>query len=148
MFEIIIVYLIDKIRQCLPGFSNRLDHVTSLVLDLEVNLDRMYENAIDGEHLPHLHSSTFAFIEILESGDWGWRAKAGMQPKSRFNEMEIKLTLDREQNCWKTVTLSGLGKGTEIWTHAIPTGENQIKVVVDFFVPKLPSFLKAVFAPR
>jgi len=62
--------------------------------------------------------------------------------------MEIQLTLDREQNCWKTVTLSGLGKGTEIWTHAIPTGENQIKVVVDFFVPKLPSFLKAVFAPR
>ena len=56
------------------------------------------------------------------------------------------LRVDIDKNRWITKTLSGLGKGTEIWTHAIPIGENKIKVIVDFYVPKLPALLKAKFA--
>jgi len=106
----------------------------------------MYENAIDWEHLPFLHSSTFSEIEVIESGDWGWKANVYLTPKSRFNRMTLELRLDRSKNRWITKTLSGFGKGTEIWTHAIPIGDDKIKVIVDFFVPKLPSFLKAQYA--
>ncbi len=65
-----------------------------------------------------------------------------------MNAMVLELRLDREKNRWITRTLSGLGKGTEIWTHAIPLGENKIKVIVDFYVPKLPSFLKPLYAKQ
>lgn len=141
-------WFIDWIRRLIPSFVNRLAHVSNYTRELPINLDRMYENAIDWEHLPWLHSSTFADIEVVESGNWGWKAKAWMHPKSSFTSMVLELRLDRNKNRWITKTLSGLGKGTEIWTHAIPLDENKIKVVVDFYVPKLPSFLKKEFGMR
>jgi nitrite reductase/ring-hydroxylating ferredoxin subunit len=42
--------------------------------------------------------------------------------------------------------LRGLGKGTQIVTHALPLAEDRIKVVVDFYVPKLPGFLHSLYA--
>ena len=139
-------YLLDKFRQLRPTLSNRLCHVASYTRELPVSLERMYENAVDGEHLPFLHSSTFSFITITASGAWGWRAKSALQPASFFNRMEFELTLDREKNRWVTRTLSGLGKGTEVWTHAIPLEKNKIKVIVDFYIPKLPRALKDFYA--
>ena len=38
--------------------DSRLDHVGSYRRRLPVSLDRMYENALDWQHLPHLHSSS------------------------------------------------------------------------------------------
>ena len=139
-------YLVDLIRRITPSFGNQLAHVTTYTRELPINLDRMYENAIDWEHLPFLHSSTFSEIAVIESGDWGWKAKAFLTPKSRFNSMTLELRLDKSKNRWITKTLAGFGKGTEIWTHAIPIDNNKIKVIVDFYVPKLPSFLKAKYA--
>lgn len=139
-------FLLDVVRRFSFSFGNQLAHVTTYTRELPINLDRMYENAIDWEHLPFLHSSSFSHIEVIESGDWGWKAKANLTPKSRFNSMVLELRLDKSKNRWITKTLSGLGKGTEIWTHAIPIGENKIKVIVDFYVPKLPSFLKEKYA--
>ncbi|MCG8672551.1 MAG: Rieske (2Fe-2S) protein [Pseudomonadales bacterium] len=146
MNEALLNYLLDKLRRFGVSSSNQLSHVTTYTRELPISLDRMYENAIDGEHLPYLHSSTFSYIDILESGPWGWRAKAGLHPRSKLTDMEIKLVLNKDEFCWKTTTLSGLGKGTEIWTHAIPLGENRIKVIVDFYVPKLPAILKDFYA--
>jgi len=139
-------FLVDLIRRITPSFGNRLSHVTTYTRELPINLERMYENAIDWEHLPFLHSSTFSEIEVLESGDWGWKAKAFLAPKSRFNSMTLELRLDKAKNRWITKTLEGFGKGTEIWTHAIPIGKNKIKVIVDFYVPKLANALKAKYA--
>lgn len=148
MIMVIITYLIDWIRRLSLGFRTKTSHVATYTRELPVNLDRMYENAIDWEHLPWLHSDTFSHIEVIESGNWGWKAKANTQPKSFMTAMELELRLDRTKNRWITTTLSGLGKGTEIWTHAIPLGENKIKVIVDFYVPKLPFFLKKSYAAR
>ncbi|MEO1652337.1 MAG: Rieske 2Fe-2S domain-containing protein [Bacteroidota bacterium] len=139
-------YFIDLLRQFLPSFGNRLAHVATYTRELPINLDRMYENALDWEHLPFLHRSTFSYIEKTEAGAWGWRARAALHPKSFTTSMRLELTLDREKNRWITKTRGGLGKGTEIWTHAIPLGENKIKVIVDFYVPKLPAFLKKMYA--
>lgn len=135
-------FIFDLIRRSLISFRNSPPHVVTYTRELPISLERMYENAIDWEHLPWLHSSTFSHIEVLESGDWGWRAKANLHPKSWLTSMIIELKLDREKNRWITTTLSGVGKGTEIWTHAIPIEENKIKVIVDFYVPKLPKFLR------
>ena len=145
MNEVLFNYLIDKLRRFYWSPFNRLSHVGTYTREIPVSLERMYENALDGEHLPFLHSSSFSYVDILESGAWGWRARAGLQPRSALTDMEIKLVLNRDEYCWKTVTLAGLGKGTEIWTHAIPLAEHRIKVVVDFYVPKVPPFLVSLY---
>jgi nitrite reductase/ring-hydroxylating ferredoxin subunit len=141
----LISFLIDCLRRFSPSLSQSLPHIATYTRELPVSLERMYENAIDGEHLPWLHSSSFSHIQILEQGDWGWRAKANLTPKSWFNSMHLELRLDRDKNRWITRTLGGLGMGTEIWTHAIPMGKVQIKVIVDFYVPKLPRFLHGFY---
>lgn len=139
-------YLIDFLRRWLPSFGGYLRHVGSYQRDMPVTVSRMFENALDYEHLPWLHSSTFADLTVIESGDWGWRAVAHLVPKSRLTRMELELRLDRDKNRWVTRTVGGLGKGTEIWTVAIPQGDQGIRVVVDFFVPKLPRFLFGFYA--
>lgn len=142
----LITYIIDLIRRVLFSFSNQPCHVATYTRELPISLERMYENAIDGEHLPYLHRDSFSELTILESGNWGWHAKGHLAPKSFMNFMELELRLDRDKHRWITRTLSGLGKGSEIWTHAIPLEDNKIKVIVDFYVPKLPRFLKSMFA--
>ena len=139
-------WFIDLIRKITPSFSSSLCHVSTYTRELPINLDRMYENAIDWEHLPWLHSATFSHVEMLEAGDWGWKIKAALTPKSVFNTMTLELRLDRTKNRWITKTLSGYGKGTEIWTHAIPIADNKIKVIVDFYIPKIPKVLKPMYA--
>ena len=141
----VLTYIFDWLRKLLVAFRNQLPHVVTYTRELPISLERMYENALDWEHLPWLHSSTFSHLEVLDSGDWGWRAKAFMHPKSFLTYMIVELRLDREKNRWITKTHKGLGKGTEIWTHAIPLGENKIKVIVDFYVPKLPFGVLTLF---
>jgi len=144
----IITYLVDWIRRLLPSFGNRMPHVATYTRELPISLKRMYENATDGEHLPWLHSDSFSDLTIVDSGKWGWHGKGHLQPRSFMTYMELKLTLDREKSRWITKTLAGLGKGSEIWTHAIPLEENKIKVIVDFYVPKLPRFLHKMYADQ
>ena len=40
----------------------------------------MIENALDWEHLPHLHSDSFTSIDCIEAGKWGWRASTRLAP--------------------------------------------------------------------
>src|SRR5215472_6949851 len=102
---------------------------------LPVSLERLYENAIDWAHLPYVHSSTFAQIDCLESGDWGFRARVWQRARKDGQSLVIELRLDRDCRRWITRTLEGPGHGTEIWTHAFPLGERRTDVMVDFFVP-------------
>mgnify|MGYP005992747547 CR=1 FL=1 len=144
----LIQFLFDWLRRLRPTWSNELTHVTSFTKELNVSLERMYENAIDGAHLPHLHQSSFSELTVIDEGTWGWRARGHLAPKSPFNGMLLELRLDRDKHRWITKTLSGLGAGTEIWTHAIPLGDRKIKVIVDFYIPKLPKFLHSMYAQR
>jgi len=146
--EAVALFLLDRFRQHRITFSNELAHVASYVRELPISLERMYENTIDGEHLPYLHSASFSDMNILDSGNWGWRATLNQVPRSPVLSMEVCLTLDRERQCWKTKTTRGFGKGSEVWTHAIALSEHRTKVVVDFYVPKLPNFLKPMYAKK
>jgi nitrite reductase/ring-hydroxylating ferredoxin subunit len=142
---IFFTYILDWLRKLRPVMTASLPHVASYTRELPISLTRMYENAIDFEHLPWLHSTSFSHLEILDKGDWGWRAKGNFAPKSFMNGMELELRLDREKNRWITRTTGGLGKGTEVWTHAFELEENKIKIVVDFYIPKLPVFMKSLY---
>ena len=58
----------------LPG--SRVEHAGTYKRTLPVSLERMYENALDWEHLPHLHASSFSSLQCLDAGAWGWRASS------------------------------------------------------------------------
>ncbi len=119
-----------EIIQAFP--SSQLPHVGTYRRVLPVSLVRMYENTLDWEHLPHVHESSFAAIECLDAGPWGWRAKT-TSPSGDENVIELRL--DRACRRWITRTLSGRNEGAEIWTHAFPIEAQRVDIVVDFFVP-------------
>ena len=58
-----------------PVPGSAVPHVGTYRRVLPVSLERMYENTLDWEHLPFVHSSSFAAIECIEAGSWGWRAE-------------------------------------------------------------------------
>lgn len=122
-------------HEVIPPFAgSRLPHVGTYRRVLPVSLTRMYENALDWEHLPWVHRTSFSGIECLEAGSWGWRARTW---SGRGAESVIELRLDRACRRWITRTLEGRNQGAEIWTHAFPIGPEQVDIVVDFFVPEV-----------
>ncbi len=115
--------------------ASALPHVGTYTRELPVTVERMYENALDWEHLPYLHRSTFSQIECVEAGEWGWRARVWSRRNPERAPVMLELALDRKCRRWITRTLEGQGAGTEIWTHAFPISERRTDIVVDFFVP-------------
>ena len=53
-------------------------------------------------------------------------------------EVELELTLERDRQRWITRTLSGVGAGTEIWSHVYERAGGGLRVIVDFFMPDVP----------
>jgi len=100
---------------------------------MPVSLDRMLENALDWEHLPWLHSSSFASIELVDEDEWHWRADTELAGAGGSQQFELRLHDDRLG--WTTSTLAGSGAGSSIFTRVLVHGEHEIEVVVDFFVP-------------
>jgi hypothetical protein len=99
---------------------------------LAASLERVFENVLDWEHLPHLHASSFSSIDCLDAGPWGWRAEVGLQPAGAVILLEVLLEPDARR--WVSRTLDGPGAGNEIWTVATATGERTAVVDVDFLV--------------
>lgn len=118
-----------------PQSGGTVPHVGTYRRMLPVSVERLYENALDWEHLPHLHRESFAGARCLDSGSWGWRA---VVTRHDGRESVIELDLDRRCRRWITRTLEGAGAGSEVWTQALPLGPAQVDIVVDFFVPDLP----------
>lgn len=115
-----------------PYPDSRTCHVGTYRRVLPVSVERMYENALDWEHLPHVHAASFKAIERIDAGPWGWRAET---TSARGDRSIIELRLDRACRRWITRTLKGANAGSEIWTHAFPIEARRVDIVVDFFVP-------------
>ena len=115
--------------------DSALPHLGTYTRDLPVTLERMFENALDWEHLPHLHAGSFKAISCRSAGDWGWHCDAVLPNDS---PVELELRLERDHQRWVTRTLSGLGVGSEIWSYVFARQEGGLRVVVDFFVPDVP----------
>ena len=117
-----------------PAPGSVLPHAGTYQRVLPVSLERLYENALDWEHLPHLHASSFASVRCLDAGPWGWRAAV---TDADGSETVLTLVLDRACRRWITRAVEGFGAGAEIWTHAFPIAAQRVDIVVDFFVPGL-----------
>ena len=112
--------------------SSRLDHIGTYKRRVPVSLERMYENALDWEHLPHLHQSSFTDIDCQASGGWGWRAQVS---NHKGEQSVLELRLDESNRRWITRNLEGPNVGAEIWTHVFVVEPRQLDLVIDFFVP-------------
>ncbi len=118
-----------------PRPDSSIPHLGTYVREMAVSVERMYENALDWAHLPHLHDSSFSRIELLQQDEYSWRARTWNAAPRDAESAVIELRLDPTCRRWITRTLEGANAGSEIWTHCIPLGERRLMVVVDFFAP-------------
>lgn len=109
----------------------QLQYLGNYVRKLPVNMARMMENALDWEHLAHVHASSFSAIELVECGRWGWRARA--LPAGSDEWQVLELLLDAQRHYWATSVLSGPAASIEIHTQASLLGEQAIEVDVRFY---------------
>lgn len=114
----------------------RLHYLGNYQRDIPVNITRMMENAHDWEHLPFVHPSAFAAIELIDSGSWGWRTKVAL-PGTGETQL-IQLLVDNERNYWATTVLSGSGQGVHIHTQATAISDKSINVDVRFYLEDQP----------
>ncbi|MEM9178890.1 MAG: Rieske (2Fe-2S) protein [Pseudomonadota bacterium] len=120
------------------GISD-LHYLGNYVRRLPVNMARMMENAYDWEHLPYVHASSFASIDLIASGPWGWRAKIGLPKASGGAFQLLDLLVAREQNYWVSTVYAGPGAGVQIHTQAREVSREEIEVDVRFYLPEAPA---------
>ena len=99
---------------------------------LRGSVERLLENALDWEHLPWLHASSFTWITRFVWGGWGWRARVGLPSTQKPQEILLELLLDRDAQQWVSRVLEGPGAGNEIWSRAAGVSERECDVFVEF----------------
>jgi nitrite reductase/ring-hydroxylating ferredoxin subunit len=118
-----------------------LERVAVLRRTIGASLERIWENVLDWEHLPWLHSDSFEAIELLDEGEWGWRARAELVGE-RKRIIVTELKLEREARRYVARTIEGTGEGSEIWTSLSPRGPHRTDIEVEFFVPAVAEGLR------
>jgi len=112
-----------------------LTEVATYCRRVGVGIERVWENVLDWEHLPWLHRSSFASIDLIEMRGDGWRARIGLQSGAESQFAEIDLRTERERRRYLTATVAGVGAGTEIWTALDPVAARETAVAVRFCLP-------------
>lgn len=115
-----------------------LHYLGNYVRRLPTNMARMMENAYDWEHLPFVHPSSFASIDLVDSGAWGWRARIGVPGAIEPTYQMLDLLVDAEKNYWVSTVFDGPGEGIEIHTQATTLNAEEIQVDVRFYLPDSP----------
>ena len=93
-------------------------------------LERVWENVLDWEHLPHLHASSFTHIELDEAGEWGWRT---WSDADHAGHVELCL---HPPNSYVARTYIGREQVSEIWTTLDAKAENT-GITVTFYLPNV-----------
>lgn len=107
---------------------------------IRASLDRVWENVLDWEHLPHLHKDSFRAIAPSRADHDGWRANVEL---ADGGDAEIDVALDRPRLRYLTRTLAGAGAGGEIETVLSPRTERATAIEVSFRLPGVPDDAKA-----
>jgi nitrite reductase/ring-hydroxylating ferredoxin subunit len=124
-----------------PDPSKLLDRNSRLVVaavyerEVAASLERVWENVYDWEHLPWLHAEAFNAIEMVASGDWGWRAQVELAGAAKA---EIELIADRAAGHYVARTVEGAGAPSEIWTSLDPIASDRTAIQVEFCVEEMP----------
>jgi hypothetical protein len=120
-----------------------LAEVGSYTRDLGAALDRLIENALDWEHLPHIHDSSFTQIEVVEHGPQGWRAEARLA-----DAKPVLLDLRVDGHCWTTRTYTGDRLRSEIRSRGEVIGPDSCRVEVRFLVAGVAPERRAALGER
>ena len=59
------------------------------------SLSRIWENVLDWEHLPALHSGSFNAVELVDADSGGWRIRLTPQPGGTADAQVLRLDTDR-----------------------------------------------------
>ncbi|NNC73204.1 MAG: Rieske (2Fe-2S) protein [Sphingomonadaceae bacterium] len=125
--------------------SAALETVARYERDLGASLTRMFENALDWEHLPHVHAKAFSSIELIEERASGWRANVGM---AGGGQLVINLEVTREADGSGGWTTDSFAEGAlvgRIVTRATPRGADRCHVAIEFQAPDVGEKQKAGF---
>ena len=114
-----------------------LHRVGTLTRTIGASLERVWENVFDWEHLPWLHHTDFASIDLLDSGPWGWRASACSTawPDHSFT---VELLTEVEEGRYVSRTLDGDAVTGEIWTALAPLDHHRTDIHVEFWLAGIP----------
>ena len=93
-------------------------------------LERVWENVLDWEHLPHLHASSFDYIELDDGGKWGWRTWADA---AHAGHVELCVA---SRSSYVARSYTGGEQVSEIWTTLEPQAENT-NIEVAFHFPNV-----------
>ena len=104
---------------------------------LDASLERIWENVLDWEHLPWLHSQAFSSVSMHSGDQDGWRGEVGLAGMAGA-VAGIDVALDRANLRYLNRTVSGFGEGTGILTHLFPKGPRTTAIRVEFFFPWAP----------
>ncbi len=96
-------------------------------------MERLIENALDWEHLPHLHGGSFRGIVVDHADAAGWQAQAELADGTPIR-LELRLT----ETGWITRTFLKGALTSEIVSEAEATGADTCRVHVRFHVAQLP----------
>jgi nitrite reductase/ring-hydroxylating ferredoxin subunit len=106
--------------------------------ELDASVERIWENVLDWEHLPYLHSQSFTSVRMTSIDADHWCGEVGL-PDSGGSTVELDVRLDRPNLRYTTRTVSGTGAGTAIVTQMFPRSEHRTGIRVEFFLPWAPA---------
>jgi nitrite reductase/ring-hydroxylating ferredoxin subunit len=106
--------------------------------EVAASLARVWENVHDWEHLPWLHGTSFAAVELLGRGPRGWRVRLVRQPEDPARAQVIELDADEPAQHYRVVTREGPGRGSEIRVRLEALAPRRTGVAVEFHVPAMP----------
>lgn len=112
------------------------------VRDLGAPIARLIENALDWEHLPHVHATDFTALELTAADDWGWSARVD----GPGGTLDLDLRLDPDRLGWVTTSRSNGAIVSRIDSRAESTGAEACRVSVAFYVPEVPRGQEAAVA--
>ena len=84
---------------------------------IKASTERVWENVLDWEHLPHLHSSSFNHVDLVEAGAWGWRTWSNVEKTSH-----VELCVGDLQYVARSYRAGD--QVSEIWTYLTPEEEH------------------------
>lgn len=93
-------------------------------------LERVWENVLDWEHLPHLHETSFDYVELDDGGDWGWRTWSNAE---HTGHVELTLASD---DAYVARSYLGEHQISEIWT-TLTKEDDSTRVHVSFHLPDI-----------
>lgn len=108
----------------------KLTRVASYARNVDAPVVRVWENVLDWEHLPHLHNTSFDYVELDSAGEWGWRTWS-----NPAHTDHIELTLSNNSRYVARTYQSGQ-QVSEIWTTVTEQGPTT-DILVEFHLPNI-----------